>query len=104
MEVNDRFIREEKAPGTHWIGGWVVLGVILDALKKRISWPYRESNLGRPVRSPLLYRPQFNNSISINQARLEWVHIPDCRNRKEKPLEFAVFKAELTGEGFWYMF
>jgi hypothetical protein len=30
-----RFIHGEKAPGTHWIGGWVDLRAGLDDLEKR---------------------------------------------------------------------
>jgi hypothetical protein len=26
---------QEKAPGTHWIGGWVGASVVLDAVEKR---------------------------------------------------------------------
>jgi hypothetical protein len=31
----DRFIPKERAPGTHWIGGWVGPRAILDAVVKR---------------------------------------------------------------------
>jgi hypothetical protein len=38
-------------PGVHWIGGWVGLGVGLDARQKRkISFLRRELNPGRPAR------------------------------------------------------
>jgi hypothetical protein len=40
-----RFIRRERAPGTHWIGGWV--GRIAGphpVVKIEISSPYRDSN------------------------------------------------------------
>jgi hypothetical protein len=30
-----RFTPEERAPGTHWIGGWVSLRVGLDPIVKR---------------------------------------------------------------------
>jgi hypothetical protein len=30
-----RFTPEERAPGTHWIGGWVDLRARLEAVKKR---------------------------------------------------------------------
>jgi hypothetical protein len=32
----DRFIPEERAPGTHWIGGWVDPRAGLDDVKKKI--------------------------------------------------------------------
>jgi hypothetical protein len=37
--------REERAPGTHWIGGWVGPRAGLDAvMKRKIPSPRRESN------------------------------------------------------------
>jgi hypothetical protein len=30
-----RFTPRERAPGTHWIGGWVGPGAVLDAVVKR---------------------------------------------------------------------
>jgi hypothetical protein len=30
-----RFIPRERDPGTHWIGGWVGLRAVLDAVVKR---------------------------------------------------------------------
>jgi hypothetical protein len=47
----------EGAPGTHWMGGWVGPRVDLDAVEKRkISYPYRESNFGRSPLNPSLSR------------------------------------------------
>jgi hypothetical protein len=47
-----RFTARERAPGIHWLGGWVGLGAGLDAVEKRnISCPYRESDPGHPARS-----------------------------------------------------
>jgi hypothetical protein len=38
--------RRERAPGTDWIGGWVGLRAVLDAVKKRKTCcPCQESNL-----------------------------------------------------------
>jgi hypothetical protein len=35
-----------KNPGTHWIGGWVGLRAVLDAVvKRKIPSPCRDSNL-----------------------------------------------------------
>jgi hypothetical protein len=46
------FTPGETALGTLWIGGWVGPRASLNAVEKRkISSPYRESNLGRPGRS-----------------------------------------------------
>jgi len=38
-----RFTSKERAPGTHWIGGWVGPRAILDAVVKRkflYHWPF----------------------------------------------------------------
>jgi hypothetical protein len=46
-----RFTPGERAPGTHWIGGWVGPRAILDAVvKRKIPSPCRDSNL--PSSSP----------------------------------------------------
>jgi hypothetical protein len=48
-----RFIPGERAPDAQWIQGWVGPIVGLDAIEKRKkSCPFRESNPGRPARSP----------------------------------------------------
>jgi hypothetical protein len=46
----------ERARGTLWIGGWVGSKAGLDAVEKRKILSCRESNPGRPVCSPSLYR------------------------------------------------
>jgi hypothetical protein len=46
-----RFTRGERAPGTHWIGGWVGSRAGLDAAEKRNAYDCRESEPGRPARS-----------------------------------------------------
>jgi hypothetical protein len=54
------FTPRERAPGTHWIGGWVDPRAVLDAVvKRKITNPRRESNPenpDRPARSSALYR------------------------------------------------
>jgi len=41
-----RFTLRERAPGTHWIGGWVGPRAVLDAVvKRKIPSPRRESNI-----------------------------------------------------------
>jgi hypothetical protein len=45
-----RFTPKERAPGTHWIGGWVGPWAVLDAVVKRqIPSPRRESNPKTPI-------------------------------------------------------
>jgi hypothetical protein len=54
-----RFTPGERAPGTHWIGGWVDLKAGLDDLQKRKFLTLQELELrplDRPARSYSLYR------------------------------------------------
>jgi hypothetical protein len=40
------FIPRERAPGTHWIGGWLGPRAGLDVVvRRKVPSPYRESNL-----------------------------------------------------------
>jgi hypothetical protein len=50
----DRFTPRERAPGTHWIGGWVGSRAILDAVvKRKIPSPRRESSPRTPIVQPV---------------------------------------------------
>jgi hypothetical protein len=54
-----RFTPGERAPGTHWIGGWVKPRAGLDDVEKRkfLTLPGLELRpLGRPARRQSLYR------------------------------------------------
>jgi hypothetical protein len=52
-----RFTPRERAPDTHWIGGWMGLRVVLDAVvKRKIPSPRRESNHRTPIVQPLAQR------------------------------------------------
>jgi hypothetical protein len=56
------FIPGERAPGTHWIGGWVNPRDGLDDLEKRkfLTLPgLKLRPLGRPARSHSLYRLRY---------------------------------------------
>jgi hypothetical protein len=45
-----QFTPGDRAPGTHWIGGWMGPITGLDALyERKISCPFGESNPGRPT-------------------------------------------------------
>jgi hypothetical protein len=57
------FTPGERAPGTHWIGGWVGPRVGLDAVEKRKILHSWESNPGRAACSPSLYRLSYPNSL-----------------------------------------
>jgi hypothetical protein len=44
----------ERAPRTHWIGGWVGLRAVLDTVvKRRILSPRQESNPRSPIVQPI---------------------------------------------------
>jgi hypothetical protein len=52
-----RFTPRERAPCTHWIGGWVGLRAVLDAaVKRKIPSPRRESNPRNPIVHPIAQR------------------------------------------------
>jgi hypothetical protein len=52
-----RFILRERAPGTHWIGGWDGPRAVLDAVvKRKIPSPRRESNPRIPIVQPIAQR------------------------------------------------
>jgi hypothetical protein len=60
-----RFTPGERAPDTHWIGGWVDPRVGLDDVEKRkfLTIPGLELRpLGRPARSQSLYRLRYPGS------------------------------------------
>jgi hypothetical protein len=52
------FTPREKAPSTHWIGGWVVPRAVLDTavVKRKIPSPRRESNPRTPIVQPVAQR------------------------------------------------
>jgi hypothetical protein len=70
-----RFTPGERAPGTHWIRGWVDPKAGLDNLEKRKFLTLsglQLQPLGRPARSQSLYRlgvpgsPTFNGCLIFN--------------------------------------
>jgi hypothetical protein len=57
-----RYNRGERAPGSHWIGGWVGNRASLDDVKKTefLNLPVLEIRpLSRPARSQSLYRLHY---------------------------------------------
>jgi hypothetical protein len=52
-----RFTPRERAPGIHWIGGWVGPRAVLDAvMKRKIPSPRGESNPRTPIVQPVAQR------------------------------------------------
>jgi hypothetical protein len=49
----------ERAPSTHWIGGWLGPTADLEDIEKRDS---NSAPLGRPARSQSLYRLRYRGS------------------------------------------
>jgi hypothetical protein len=51
------FIPRKRAPGTHWIGGWVGPRDVQDTVvKRKIPSPHRESNSRTPIVQPVAQR------------------------------------------------
>jgi hypothetical protein len=51
-----RFTPGERAPDTHWIGGWVGPRAVLDAVVRKIPSFRRESNHRTPIVQPVALR------------------------------------------------
>jgi hypothetical protein len=73
LHASGSFTPEWEASGIHWLGGWVGPRIGLDAVEKRkISCPYRKSNLVSSFVQPVAYllhwlsypRPQYRFVIS----------------------------------------
>jgi hypothetical protein len=63
-----RFTPVERAPGTHWIGGWVDPIAGLDDVKKRkflTLTGFELRPLGRPARSQSLYRLRYPGYLTL---------------------------------------
>jgi hypothetical protein len=71
----DRFTPEERAPVTHWIGGWVDPRTGLDDVERRRILPLPGLELralSRPARSQSLYRLLPMLVLSINLTTEFW--------------------------------
>jgi len=63
-----RFTSRERAPGTHWIGGWVGPRAVLDAVvKRKIPSTRRESNprtlIVQPVKGSISVPVSLNGNL-----------------------------------------
>jgi hypothetical protein len=68
------FTPGEISPGSHWIGGWVNLRAGLDDVEKRkfLTLPGLELRpLGRPARSPSLYRLRYPGSLRTAHKKVK---------------------------------
>jgi hypothetical protein len=85
MEVSDQLHvpatlpPEERAPDTHWMGGWVGSIAILDVVVKReIPSPCRESNPNTLIVQPVaqsLYRLSYHGSSKKMTFTLFWTEV-----------------------------
>jgi hypothetical protein len=82
-----RFIPGEGSSGTRWTGGWVVPRTGLDAVAKRkIPFPYRESNLGHQVRSLV--------TILTKISRIQWYTHTQLKAIRETCPYFCIFVSQ----------
>jgi hypothetical protein len=83
MEVSGQlhapaFLPQERAPGTHWIGGLVRPRVGVGVVQNiQISCPCQKSNPGRPSRSPSLYRLSYHwpKKSSVRYLQLSYIYL-----------------------------
>jgi hypothetical protein len=61
-----RLTPRNRAPGTHWIGGWVGPRAVLEAVvKRKIPSPHRKSNPRTPIVQPVAVMLNINCKILI---------------------------------------
>jgi hypothetical protein len=88
----------ERAPGAHWIGGWVDLRGCLDDMEERkfLNLPELELRpLGRPARSQSLYRLRY--PASRNRVITDINFMPLYYAVSEKT-EHMYIKIHVTGK------
>jgi hypothetical protein len=68
MEVSDQLQIKERAPGSHWIGGWVEPRAGLDTVVKRGTLsPSWDSNPDHPIIQPVVSRLLTKLSRLLNR-------------------------------------
>jgi hypothetical protein len=96
----DRFTPRERAPGTHWIGGWVGPRAVLDAvMKRKIPSSRWESNPGTPIFQPVAQRyPGSLNRVCSLKLKVKaarcWIPLHEtalaCTYREGHPIVYSV--------------
>jgi hypothetical protein len=72
-----RFTPWERAPGTHWIRGWVGPWAGLDDVGRENSWPFRDSNSDPSVVQSVASRYiDYAIPIKIHKGELQYKIIP----------------------------
>jgi hypothetical protein len=82
--LSDCFTPQGRAPGIHWIGGWVGPRTGLDDVEKRKFLPLPELELrplGSPPRSQSLYRLRFPSSFLFTDTGLNCMSSVACIER-----------------------
>jgi len=70
---------KERAPGNHWIGGWVGHRAVLDAVvKKKIPRPRRESNPTTPIVQPMGVSKSFRTSRPEQELQIIQLSATTC--------------------------
>jgi hypothetical protein len=98
-----RFTSRERAPGTHWIGGWVGTRAVLDpVMKRKIPSPRRESNPRTPIVQPVAQRytdwaiTALRWGVIVSKQRRKWyegVSKSFRTGRLERELQVVQFSA-----------
>jgi hypothetical protein len=100
-----RFIPRERAPGTHWIGGWVGPRAVLDTVVKReIPSPRQESNLRpppHPVRSPALSKSKSMILFLLIRMICFYIYKRHSTRRDSSVTTVTRLQGGRPGFGFW---
>jgi hypothetical protein len=68
------------APGTHWIGSWVGLRAVLDAVvKRKIPSPHQESNPRTPIFQPVA-QPYIDWAITAVSCEITPTYAGPCHH------------------------
>jgi hypothetical protein len=71
-----RFTPRERAPCTHWIGGWVSPRAVLDTVvKRKLPSPRRESNPRIPIVQPVAQRYTDWAIRALNKMRVQIIKV-----------------------------
>jgi hypothetical protein len=91
------FTSRERAPGTHWIGGWVGPRAVLDAVvKRKIPSPRRDSNPTTPIFQPVAQR---YTDWAITAPEGQGITEKNCC--QDSDINWQVFQVRLWSESVW---
>jgi hypothetical protein len=97
-----RFTPRGRAPGTHWIGGWVGPRAVLDAVvKRKIPSPRRESNPRIPIVQPVAQRYTDWAITALLQCSLEYENSANL-NKKFVSYTVVTLNVDHSLRYIWY--